>query len=102
MFVTEEEAKTKWCPHANVYSSYQNTGACGNRALEFNDLRPNWKHANCLGSGCMMWTPALSTKGGEVWRYLTEKDRDDTIRLNPNDGLIKGGVCGLALGRMSP
>jgi len=50
---TEQEAKTKWCPYANVYVAYQGTGAAGNRGL--GDGQANTAKALCLASGCMAW-----------------------------------------------
>lgn len=46
--MTEEEAKTKWCPHARVLEGYaERTSA--NRTAE-------GKPAGlCIGSGCMAW-----------------------------------------------
>lgn len=42
--MTEDEAKTKWCPMARVWSG---GGAAFNRKID--------EHVNCYGSGCMMW-----------------------------------------------
>lgn len=56
MICTEEEAKTKWCPFANVYVRYQNTGAAGNRGLDAGrDMQASEHKARCIGSACMAW-----------------------------------------------
>ena len=46
--MTEEEAKTKWCPMARVMGSETS----GNRLLD-NTLTPG---SLCIASACMMWT----------------------------------------------
>lgn len=51
--ITEAEAKTKWCPFANVYVPYQNTGAAGNRGLSTNNNLATL--TLCVGSACMAW-----------------------------------------------
>ena len=54
--MTEEEAKQKWCPFANVYVAYQGTGASGNRGLSDTSTAQDWKgKALCIGSACMAW-----------------------------------------------
>jgi hypothetical protein len=52
--MTEDEAKTKWCPFARVYDE----SAAANRAcieaspIEEEDLQ---NKTRCLASGCMAW-----------------------------------------------
>lgn len=54
--ITEDEARTKWCPFANVYVPYQNTGAAGNRGLSKDKgMQANEGSARCIASECMMW-----------------------------------------------
>jgi hypothetical protein len=56
MTYTEKEAKEKWCPYANVYVKYQNTGAAGNRGLNASpDVQGYVGDARCIASDCMAW-----------------------------------------------
>jgi hypothetical protein len=48
MICTEQEAKTKWCPHGRIYARY----AAFNRLTEEDG---NWQEAKCIGSACMSW-----------------------------------------------
>lgn len=51
--MTEEEARTKWCPFARAYDSDDIGGATStNRPLQYE--RPR-KDLNCIASGCMAW-----------------------------------------------
>jgi hypothetical protein len=52
--MTEEEAKTKWCPYARVESWSSEgtaTGANFNRTI----IDSNPPEARCIGSTCMAW-----------------------------------------------
>lgn len=46
--MTEQEAKTKWCPYSSVYTSQ---GGCANR---LQDGHPR-EGTLCLASGCAKW-----------------------------------------------
>jgi len=64
--MTEDEAKTKWCPFARVMidSSSPMGGialAGVNRPLS-TDRR--YKAASCLATGCMLWRKFQSSPGG--------------------------------------
>ena len=49
--MTEEEAKTKWCPEARVFDSDGGSAAGANRKLGY-----DWaSRTNCIASDCMMW-----------------------------------------------
>lgn len=61
--MTEEEARSKWCPFANVYVPYSGTGAAGNRALnKGTGIQGSEKDALCIGSACMAWRARLRHK----------------------------------------
>lgn len=63
--MTEEEAKTKWCPQVRE-----------------GDYRPdNIRHANCIGSACM------------AWQWVFEKGREDHNFHRKFQ--TKDGFCGL-------
>lgn len=51
MLVTEEEAKTRWCPHTRVI--FEDAGT-GNRWPGADDLLLPI-NSMCLGPGCMAW-----------------------------------------------
>ena len=71
--MTEEEAKTKWCPQA------------GPSRFERRDER-------CIASSCMAW------RWNEPWTSQTEEGHggDIVIRLKRKPGEPKLGYCGLA------
>ena len=52
MLLTEEEAKTKWCPMARL----QDVGGTYNRCGPAADLY-------CIASACMMWRKATLNNG---------------------------------------
>lgn len=59
--MTEDEAKTKWCPLANAHgdSMLRGTEPSGK-------LVRDWQHTLCIGSACMAWRwlPEMSIKDG--------------------------------------
>lgn len=67
--MTEEEAKTKWCPFA-IEASFNRVGI--NRNLNGDPITP------CIGSQCM------------AWRYLEGHSPEDTKK-----GFQTKGYCGL-------
>lgn len=75
--MTEDEAKTKWCPMVRYVST---RGEGINRWISEDDAQPSPDMAKCLGSGCMMW-------------------REDRLRGGAMLGVgaeVIGGHCGLA------
>lgn len=59
MSVTEEKAKTKWCPFARV----RDAGASGVTSVNFT----NGKTIKCLASDCMAWRE--DTRFGEPGKH---------------------------------
>lgn len=53
--MTEDEAKTKWCPMARP----DNQTAANRRYVDGEAM----KNSRCLGSGCMMWRWSGKTTG---------------------------------------
>lgn len=53
--LTEEEAKTKWCPHVRVLASTDGAKAGVNMILTGDDLLPDRSKSNCIASACMAW-----------------------------------------------
>lgn len=74
--MTEEEAKTKWCPHARIGSSRTGLGSL-NREIQDGTI----PEARCLGSECM------------AWRRLSSTYTDPRTHRPNNEGQ---GYCGLA------
>lgn len=102
--MTEEEAKTKWCPFANVGSTTSGLGG-------FNRFIPpvgsgSEDSVRCIGSACMMWreSEVYDTRAKELWskkkgeRVNSAYGSDAEWRLvNPDEPLPPAqGWCGLA------
>lgn len=51
--MTEEEAKTKWCPMLQVSAAAGVLGTVSNRSNAFDDNSD--RHGRCIGSQCMAW-----------------------------------------------
>ena len=76
--MTEEEAKTKWCPHA--IASHTNPRQHNGEV---------WLH-NCIGSACMAWRKTGVAKVENLHGQLVDRDIDGTGRWHYE------GYCGLA------
>ena len=78
--MTEDEAKTKWCPHARASNAYAELGTSVNRGSK-GDAD---KDCLCLGSICMAWR----------WLLTPEEAKEN----NDNELLedTEAGYCGLA------
>lgn len=80
--MTEDEAKTKWCPHA--VASHTNPRELTKYDRDGNDIpEPRFRH-NCIGSACMAW------RWHPNWGNSPENP-DACIELPPIEGF-----CGLA------
>lgn len=107
--MTEDEAKTKWCPFARVEGPY----AYGNPAINRTAKNQPAKNTRCIGSACMAWRK-LSDEPGEIverrdmgvepppegW-MRSNKDHPDTLNKTFGDWIRSGpwkpaGFCGLA------
>ena len=55
MIVTEEAAKSLWCPFSRVIFNAQDKDAKTHGAASFNRTSDGCAHNKCLGSGCMAW-----------------------------------------------
>lgn len=80
--MTEDEAKTKWCPFARKpWTSYDATPQGVNRARD----GAKAVKCNCLASGCM------------AWRVETEARWFDAVGQGAHVKQVSvGGHCGLA------
>ena len=85
--MTEDEAKTKWCPHVRIADE----GGTWNRAWRFfvrkvakkkeRELVPMCR---CIGSGCM------------AWRWKWNSDGGDAVEQHNKPSGEGSGYCGLA------
>lgn len=78
--LTEEQAKTKWCPFVNHHNALFQP--CGNSMAGTFHNRGEEPFFYCIGSACMAWR--------------------ETLGCDPNDHsplgskIVVGGFCGLA------
>lgn len=63
MTLTEQEAKTKWCPHVRCLRGVVSLGVAMSAAAnaDYNDRHP--EYARCIGSECMAWRRKSGTAG---------------------------------------
>lgn len=63
MMLTEEDAKTKWCPFAREADSRDEDGVAANRTISGKPM------TMCIGSSCMAWR----------WRDILKEDGSVTL-----------------------
>lgn len=73
--MTEDEAKTKWCPHVRLTLGESGTDVSWNRIFQ-NDGSITARGCNCIASQCMSWR--------------------SVVNPHPNCSGIPHGYCGLA------
>ena len=85
--MTEDEAKTKWCPFARV--SLHDGEAIGNHAANRFPVNTGGEmYSRCIGSECMAWR----------WKYVLP-DESTELGMNAHKTDSDGnwlGYCGLA------
>jgi hypothetical protein len=88
--MTEDEAKTKWCPFVHVFN-YQINGnnAFGNNMGESVNERDGTIGVHCIGSQCMVW---------RVKHIVTDVHHDGAGNTSTYSDGSTGGYCGLAGG----
>lgn len=103
--MTEDEAKTKWCPFARMKMADRmqgNSPVCVEPQTTFNRIAVNGRaepmlasQSLCLGSQCMAWrwikSPDIVRELKEMWRESTPPERHHEA-----DSLSPMGFCGLA------
>ena len=95
--MTEEEAKTKWCPHVRV--RYDGDPVAVN--MQHSDWASDEKRPKCIASDCMMWVQDTSYWAKDGRRIPTESDEFNNY-LTPEDGgfeTVCEGHCGLSHGK---
>ena len=70
--MTEDEAKTRWCPFARLNDGAGNYNRCGPAA-----------NLECIGSACMTWR----------WSAYVTRSTNEATTKEPK---IDSGYCGLA------
>jgi hypothetical protein len=85
--MTEDEAKTKWCPHVRALAlASNNFPIAANRVT---DTSGTPEQSRCIGSACMAWR----------WIAPTPMFRPGTMELaamDPGTDKPTRGYCGLA------
>ena len=95
--MTEEEAKTKWCPHVRVVVADEGTG---NRWPKSHGAEGDLDFGTdncCLGSACMQWREVRKSEhsgadnrpDGDGWARRT-------VQIGWRREIVIGGYCGLA------
>lgn len=96
MIITEEEARTKWCPHARGAAPFSfrdsETAVTSNRVWNAEPL----EGTTCIGSRCMAW------RWDDEGNRARSRDRQMNVRV-PGDPPqpeppepAERGFCGLA------
>ena len=78
--MTEEEAKTKWCPHVRFSACDDSDSSNRDQVSTNTDVVGLWN--NCIASDCMMWS----------WDNEFIQDEDDVTTVIDS---AKHGRCGL-------
>lgn len=84
--MTEDEARTRWCPMVRLAAEPPDANGSWNRAAT-----PMLKSTLCIGSDCMMWRDSLDY-------FIRDGNPEPRMRTEPQ---VIGGYCGLA-GQPSP
>lgn len=88
--MTEDEAKTKWCPFARAVESGEAGNSAPRNCVTMVDEDPPRKLAaeligtSCIGSACM------------AWRWLRTPEQARLSVLGSDQEKISSGHCGLA------
>lgn len=100
MMLTEDEYKTKWCPHTRAIvadsldaGTYENVQPVHNRVGLKRSGDMGWpKSTLCIGSACSQW------RWDQTWESAIEEGvgGDVVRRLKRKQGEPKLGYCGLA------
>lgn len=92
--MTEEEAKTKWCPFARVGGETSGLGS-----LNRDGAKGPIEQARCIASACMAWRKEAAPSGIERIR-AHRAEHNSTLAVAvaavKAEDVIVGGFCGLA------
>ncbi len=90
--MTEEEAKTKWCPMLQVSAAAGVMGTVSNRSNAFDDHSN--RQGRCIGSACMAWRWDLADFEDRIERYEDAANIGGITDRGPVPECF--GYCGLA------
>lgn len=83
--MTEDEAKTKWCPFVRTGLVSGSGGVAVNHSIDGDDPEAPFsvhEQTRCIGSGCMAWR-----RSGEIEWAATEMERiGNALRAVPPEG----------------
>jgi len=86
--MTEEEAKTKWCPMVRWEAETLATRRAFNNREQILEGKCG-ENSRCIASECMMWRP--------LYREVTKADEEACDLYRAGDkNMPDGGYCGLA------
>lgn len=96
--MTEEEAKTKWCPHVRITND--DTGDWKSFRNNRGKAGDNLNH-NCIGSACMMWrwqtkSVLFDPKTKEMAPAVWGQSYDGSKFIHMDVDGRENGFCGLA------
>lgn len=92
--MTEDQAKTKWCPFARVFLAgdyWQSTNGADLMAMTADNMRPLTR---CIASACIAWRWGVEHPGGGWIECAPNKAIAESRAKEPS--YVVGGYCGLA------
>ena len=95
--MTEDQAKTKWCPQYRVATSGgdHSTFQTDNRPLEYEGKTSVLhEYARCIGQECMAWRWGVEHPDGGWIEAAPNEAVANARRKDPT--YVVGGYCGLA------
>jgi len=93
--MTEDEAKTKWCPFARCGSSTSGLGSM-NRVVEIDGLEQVRINNECIASTCMAWREQKVDRWVDSVGVMIEDGQRGSYQGAALKTIIVGGYCGLA------
>jgi len=93
--MTEDEAKTKWCPFVRMSANADNTRIIDNRGHAMKE--GDETHVLCIGSACMAWR--VSETVDEQENHFVRQNNTRLARQQdalPMPEFKDQGYCGLA------
>ncbi len=92
--MTEDEAKTKWCPHAvAIFERVKIEYGVTYREFSARTDRQVPENGRCIGSACMAWRWNFSPKSQEIVDAI---DASFGHPIGSTKRLAESGYCGLA------
>lgn len=86
--MTEDEAKTKWCPFARRLFDW-------NEETSYNRRKDDTPGSLCIASACMAWRWFDDIEDGKLHRYTHKSEHGSSAEIL-KDVSLRRGFCGLA------